>query len=297
MQIEKRFTTIRDTHGEMPIEYLVAGAGPELLLLHGVGDSAETWRWTMPALARHYRVYAPSMPGFGQSAVPEADYTPAFFAAFAAAFLDALAIERAAVVGNSLGGLAALRLALAAPDRVSALGLVDSAGLGRELSLALRILTVPGLGRLATLWHRTALGARMWALNVTALLLAHPRRAPTPWREQLYHMARRPGYLEATVASVRGGSTLVGQRRREILRDALPQLTMPTLIVWGEHDRIVPVKHARAAAARLPGSKLVVLPDCGHLPHVDAPDRFAAIVTDFLQAAEAQQFSARVYGA
>lgn len=104
------------------------------MLLHALGESALDWRWVLPALARTHRVYALDLPGFGYSAKPSADYSPAFFASFVGAYLDALGLERTALVGNSLGGLVALRLALSEPARVSALGLVSSAGLGREVT-------------------------------------------------------------------------------------------------------------------------------------------------------------------
>src|SRR5215210_2718927 len=117
--------------------YLTAGEGAPLVLLHALCESALDWRWVLPALAQAYRVYAPDLPGFGDSDKPAADYSPTFFARFVAAFLDALEVERAAVVGNSLGGLVALRLALSEPARVSTLCLVDSAGLGREVNPAL----------------------------------------------------------------------------------------------------------------------------------------------------------------
>ena len=118
----------------LPTRYLRAGtAGPPLVLLHGVGDNAFDWRWVMPALASTHRVYAPDLPGSGGTAGPLVDYSPAFFTRFVAAFLDALEIDRAAVIGNSLGGLVGLRLALAEPERVTALGLVSSgASVGRS---------------------------------------------------------------------------------------------------------------------------------------------------------------------
>ena len=100
----------------LPTRYLRAGTtGPPLVLLHGVGDNAFDWRWVMPALASTHRVYAPDLPGSGGSAKPLTDYSPAFFTRFVAAFLDALGLDRAAVIGNSLGGLVGLRLALAEP--------------------------------------------------------------------------------------------------------------------------------------------------------------------------------------
>jgi len=101
-----------------------------MVLLHGAGDNALDWRWVMPTLATTHRVYAPDLPGSPESARPAADYSPAFFTRFVAAFVDALNIGRATFVGNSLGGLVALRLALSEPARISALVLADSAGLG-----------------------------------------------------------------------------------------------------------------------------------------------------------------------
>ncbi len=99
----------------LPTRYLRAGEGPPLLLLHALGESALDWRWVLPDLARRHSVYAPDLPGFGDSFKLAADYSPAFFEGFVAAFLDALGVERAVVVGNSLGGLIALRLALSEP--------------------------------------------------------------------------------------------------------------------------------------------------------------------------------------
>jgi 2-hydroxy-6-oxonona-2,4-dienedioate hydrolase len=129
----------------LPIRYLTAGEGPPLMLLHGAGDNALDWQWVLPDLGATHRVYAPDLPGSPDSARPAADYSPAFFTRFVAAFLDTLGIERAAFIGNSLGGLIALRLALSEPKRVMALILVDSAGLGRAVNPAFTSVNVPGL--------------------------------------------------------------------------------------------------------------------------------------------------------
>jgi pimeloyl-ACP methyl ester carboxylesterase len=161
--------------------YLTAGEGPPLLLLHGLGDNALDWRWVIPALAHNCRVYAPDLPGSGGSAKPDTDYSPAFFTRFIAAFLDTLGVERAVVVGNSLGGLIGLRLAMAEPDRVVALGLVSSAGLGREVSYALRSLALPGYGKLAVAWGKRRPGAAQRALGRATLIFRRPWRAPWEW--------------------------------------------------------------------------------------------------------------------
>jgi pimeloyl-ACP methyl ester carboxylesterase len=167
--------------GGLPVHHLTAGEGPPLVLLHALGESALDWRWVLPALARTHRVYALDLPGFGYSGKPSAEYSPAFFARFVSVYLDALGLERAAVVGNSLGGLAALRLALSEPARVGALGLVSSAGLGQEVTYALRLPTLPGYGEAAVAWGKTPLGAFQRAWSRVPLLFGRPERVPTEW--------------------------------------------------------------------------------------------------------------------
>src|SRR5215216_736067 len=158
----------------MPIRYLAGGEGPSLVLLHGAGDNALDWQWVMPTLAATHRVYAPDLPGSPESARPAADYSPAFFERFVAAFVDALDIGQATFVGNSLGGLVALRLALSEPARVNALVLVDSAGLGLAVNPVFTSVNVPGLGEAAIPLWRTPVGAYQRAWERTALLFAYP---------------------------------------------------------------------------------------------------------------------------
>ena len=264
----------------LPTRYLTAGGGPPLLLLHGVGDNAFDWQWVMPALAYTYQVYALDLPGSGGSAKPLPDYSPAFFTRFAAAFLDALGVERAAVVGNSLGGLVGLRLALSDPERVAALGLVSSGGLGREVTYALRSLALPGYGKLAVAWGKRRPGALQRALGRSALLFARPWRVPREWIKEQYRLARLPGFLEAQLATLRAQ---VGPRgQREVLVNRLSHLKVPTLVVWGARDRVLPYSQGQEAAARLPEGTLELVPDCGHAPHVEQPERFASGLGEFL---------------
>jgi 4,5:9,10-diseco-3-hydroxy-5,9,17-trioxoandrosta-1(10),2-diene-4-oate hydrolase len=260
--------------------YLTAGEGAPLVLLHALGESVLDWQWVLSTLVRSYRVYAPDLPGFGGSAKPVADYSPAFFARFAATLLDALELEHSAVAGNSLGGLVALRLALSEPERVSALCLIDSVGLGREASWALRLPTIPGSGDMAAAWSKTPLGAAQRAWLKAQLLFTRPERAPAGWMKEQYRLAQLPGFLEAALAALRAQLDLGGQR--EVLLDQLPRLEIPTLIVWGESDRILPVSQAREAVARLKQGSLELIPDCGHLPQVEQPDHFVGILSRFL---------------
>ena len=264
----------------LPTRYLAAGEGPPLLLLHGVGDNALDWQWVMPALASTYRIYAPDLPGSGDSANPRSDYSPAYFTRFVAAFLDALEVERAAVVGNSLGGLVGLRLALAEPARVAALGLVSSGGLGREVTYALRSLALPGYGELAVAWGKRRPGAAQRALGRAALVFSRPQDAPRKWIKEQYRMARLPGFLEAQLAAVRAQVGLKGQR--EVLVDRLAQVERPTMVVWGTRDRVLPYSQAKEAFSHLQEGYLELIPECGHLPHVERPERFVSNLRRFL---------------
>jgi pimeloyl-ACP methyl ester carboxylesterase len=265
----------------LPISYLTAGEGPPLVLLHGAGDNALDWRWVMPDLAATHRVYAPDLPGSPDSARPTADYSPAFFERFIAAFVDTLEIGPATFVGNSFGGLIALRLALSEPARVTALVLIDSAGLGRAINPAFTSVNVPGLSEAAISFWRTPVGAYQRAWGRTALLFAHPpRTVPREWLAEQCRLALSPGYLEAHTAVLRALVSPLGQR--EVLVNRLSSLKIPTLVVWGARDRVFPESQARDAAARLHEGSLAVISDCGHIPHVECPGRFVGVLGKFL---------------
>jgi pimeloyl-ACP methyl ester carboxylesterase len=263
----------------LPIHYLSAGEGPPLVLLHGAGDNALDWRWVLPALAATHRVYAPDLPGSDDSAKPAAAYSPAFFERFVAAFVDALGFGRATFVGNSLGGLVALRLALSEPARVGALVLVDGAGLGREINPVFTSVNVPGLSEAAIPLWRTPVGAYQRAWGRAALLFARPWSAPHEWLAEQRRLAQSPGYLEAHLTVLRSLVSPAGQR--EVLLDRLPLLEMPTIVVWGERDRVFPDSQAKGAAARLRDGSLELIPDCGHLPQIERPGAFLAALGRF----------------
>jgi pimeloyl-ACP methyl ester carboxylesterase len=265
----------------LPIRYLIAGEGPPMVLLHGAGENTLDWRWVMPDLAATHRVYAPDLPGSPDSARPTVDYSPAFFERFVAAFVDALEIGPATFIGNSFGGLIALRLTLAEPARVTALVLVDSAGLGRAVNPAFTSVNVPGLSEAAIPFWRTPVGAYQRAWGRTVLLFAHPPgTVPREWLAEQCRLALSPGYLEAHLAVLRAQVGFGGQR--EVLVDQLPLLKTPTLVVWGARDRVFPESQAREAVAHLPEGSLALIPNCGHMPHVECPDGFLAALEGFL---------------
>ena len=265
----------------LPIRFLESGTGPPLVLLHGAGNNTLDWRWVLPDLAATHHVYAPDLPGSPDSARPTSGYSPAFFERFVAAFVDTLEIGPATFVGNSLGGLIALRLALSEPARVTDLVLVDSAGLGRAVNPAFTSVNVPGLSEAAIPFWRTPAGAYQRAWGRTALLFAYPPGSvPREWLAEQCRLAHSPGYLEAHMTVLRALVSPRGQR--EVLLDRLPSLQIPTLVVWGARDRVFPESQAREASVRLQEGSLALISDCGHIPHVECPERFMAALGEFL---------------
>ena len=172
------------------------------MLLHGVGTSAGEWTWVLPALARKHLVYAIDLPGYDGSSEPS-DYSPAFTARFIGAFLDAVGVDRAVVVGNSFGGLVALHLALSEPDRVCALVLADSAGLGQAVNPAIVRLILPGEGQLVAALERTPAGAAERAFRRALLMFARPWQIPPTWLTGQYKVAQLTNFTETTRQSLR----------------------------------------------------------------------------------------------
>jgi 4,5:9,10-diseco-3-hydroxy-5,9,17-trioxoandrosta-1(10),2-diene-4-oate hydrolase len=261
------------------VRYLAAGEGTPLVLLHGVGTSSGEWSWVIPDLARNYLVYALDLPGYDGSYEPP-DYSPSYTASFVKAFLDSVGVERAVVVGNSFGGLVALHLALSDPERVSALVLSDSAGLGRAVNPGLMALSSPGAGDLRAALDKKRPGAAKRAFRRALLMFARPWQIPSKWLKDQYKLAQLPNFTDATLGTIR---TVVGSMgQREVLLDQLPSLRMPTLIVWGIEDKVVPYSHAKEAIALVQDGSLELIPNCGHLPHVEQPKRFVSVLGQFL---------------
>ncbi len=275
MNIKSR--TVQVNH--LRTHYLSAGppAGPgqdiTLVLLHGGGESAWAWRWVMPRLAERFRVLAPDLPGSGKSDLVAGRYVAGWYGSFVADFLDAVQIERAVVIGHSLGGLAALQMELGDPGgQVRGLALVSCAGLGRELNPALTLMTLPGLGEWSTLWALTPPGQIQRLGWRASGCFAHPARVPAEWYLDQFWLGMRPGLLWDQLSVSR--SLIDHQGQREIVFDRLSDLRVPTLIVWGDSDQIIPVAHAHVASRQVRHGRLAIIPDCGHMPQIERPGSF-----------------------
>ena len=267
--------------GRPALHLFELGMGEPVVLLHGLGTTAREWRWIWTGLAREHRVLAFDLPGHGRS--ERGDEAPGALTSAVAAALRELDVPAAAIVGSSMGGQVALHLALEQPDRVRALALLAPSGLGRAIAPPQAASTLPGVTELLRIWTRTPPGALQRALGRTSALFARPSRAPLGWLRDQAALAWADGTLDATLRANRAAVSPGGQR--EVLLDALPRIAVPTLLVWGGEDRVLPAAQGRAAVERLPNGRLQVLPACGHLPHVERPADVLAVLMPFLTAA------------
>lgn len=252
-----------------------AGALPPLLLLHGFGDSCLVWEDTQRALAPRWRTVAPDLPGFGETAAPR-DLSLTVGLRWLAAFLPAAGIDRPVVlVGHSMGGLMALQMALSRPQELGGLVLVAPAGIGRELALSLRVLSLPVIGP----WLGRPSLKGVWATYRS--LVCDPACLPGDLVEATYRYLARPRAMAGMLRLLRSGVNIFGLKADLVLRERLGDLRVPTLVVWGRQDPLIPVAHAHEAARRIPGAHLALLNRCGHLPMLERPQEWVRGLEEF----------------
>jgi pimeloyl-ACP methyl ester carboxylesterase len=267
-------------HGH-EVTYRMAGEGPTVVLIHGIAGSSTTWRKVFPALAEDYTVVAPDLLGHGHSAKPRGDYS---LGAYASGIRDLLAVlgqERVTVVGHSLGGGVAMQFAYQFPDWVERLVLVASGGLGTEVNPLLKAVTLPGAEYVVpVLLHRRVREVGEWFGALPRRLGWRPNDTLSEVWRSYTTLTDRPGQ-HAFVQTIRSVIDIAGQRVSAHDRLYLAE-ALPTLIVWGDADRVIPVSHAYLAAEAMPGARLEIIEGAGHfLPWRDA-EQFLPILEDFL---------------
>jgi pimeloyl-ACP methyl ester carboxylesterase len=252
------------------------------VLLHGIAGTSATWDSVIPRLAEHCDVLAPDLLGHGESAKPHGDYSLGAYANVVRDLLEALGMGRATIVGHSLGGGIAMQFAYQFIERCERLVLVDSGGLGRDVHPLLRAAALPG-AELVLPWLSTA-GSRGVGALVRGMTRLGIRAGPDldeTWRS--FVSLGEPAARRAFIQTVRGVIDIAGQRVSATERLYLAE-GLPTLIVWGEKDPLIPVRHAREAHERMAGSRLEIFPGAGHFPYRDDPERFASVLVDFIGA-------------
>ncbi len=251
--------------------------GSTIVLLHGGTGSIEFWLYNIAALAQSHQVYAFDMVGSGKSDFPVADYSLTYQTKFLASFMSKLGIVSATLIGNSMGGGVALQFVGLYPDRVDKLVLVDSLGFGREISLGIRLITLPAIVSL--------LRPGRWMIPVMVRAnFDDGSKISSEWLELRYQVFALPGRNPAILKLGQSNFNVCGVRADvyQPILASLATIAQKTLIVWGESDRIIPVKHAYTAAAGIPNSQLEILEHCGHHPYLEYPDKFNRLVLKFL---------------
>jgi pimeloyl-ACP methyl ester carboxylesterase len=259
-------TRIRDTGGNRPA----------LVLVHGLANSIEIWDRVVPLLSRRFRVVAFDLPGFGQASRPDSAYDAAFFSDQLTAVLDTLGLPRAHLVGSSLGASVILRFSERRLDRIERVVLAAPGGFGRRTHLLMRLPALPLIGY--------QLGRPTPFNNALTLKLAmHDPAQVTPALLELTNLyARVPGSHRSFVRTLQTGVGILGSKDCASVARIAARLDRPALTVWGRQDRVFPPAYAQRAAAILPHSTLCLIDRCGHYPHWEQPDAFAAAVEGFL---------------
>jgi pimeloyl-ACP methyl ester carboxylesterase len=273
-----------ELHGHRAIYHMV-GSGPPVVLIHGMLNSSRHWRSVALRLAERHTVIAPDLIGHGDSATPRGDYSLGAHASSIRDLLAVLGVERATIVGHSLGGGVAMQFFYQFPQRTERLVLISSGGLGHEVSPLLRTASLPGASVLASLATHPRL--------LSGLDAAGRRLSAVGWRRAVYLQAivralrplEQPGARKAFLHTLRSVIDIHGQRvgasdRLYLLKD------MPTLIVWGERDNTIPLAHGRAAQQAAPGARFESLPKAAHFPHLEEPAALAEVLLDFISSTD-----------
>jgi pimeloyl-ACP methyl ester carboxylesterase len=269
-----------ELHGH-PVTYHRMGKGPVLVLVHGITSSSRTWRAVMPGLAKRHTVIAPDLLGHGGSAKPRGDYSLGAYASGIRDLLTMLGVSNATLVGHSLGGGIAMQFAYQFPERLDRLVLVDSGGLGNEVSVFLRAATLPGAEYVLPLLFGqparatgAAFGRVLGRLGVKASANV---RGVVEGLESLGDGEARRAFVHTARSVIDPAGQRVDARDRLYLSE-----DVPTLLVWGGRDPIIPVQHGYEAHELMPHSRLEVFPEAGHFPFNDDPERFVGVLSDFV---------------
>ena len=262
-----------------PVNVIEMGEGPALVFIHGLSGSWQNWLEQIPVFAPSHRVIAMDLPGFGHSPMPAEKISISGYGRIVDELLDKLDVERADVIGNSMGGFIGAELAIAFSVRVSRLALVAAAGLSVEHQRS-----EPGLAALRRLenvlafysgwiatrsdWFARRARTRRAVLSIVA---RHPHRLPAALAAEQIRGSGKPGFIDALDALT-----------DYPIRDRLGDIECPTLVVWGTHDRLVPLRDASEFERLIPHARKVIFEDTGHVPMLERPARFNAELERFL---------------
>lgn len=248
------------------IRYLESGDSKKVIvLIHGLGASAERWEFVIPLFEKNFRVIVPDLIGFGYSDKPSVDYTMEFFADFLLNFLNEIKVSKLNLIGSSLGGQIAAEFACNNKEMIKKLVLISPSGAMKKATPALDAYVMAAL-------YPTTAGAK----NAFEMMTGVGRRIDQKIIEGFIERMRLPN------AKMSFMSTLLGLKNSEALTSKLTEIIAPTLIIWGEKDPVIPIKNADSFVSSIQDCRFYKMPECGHTPYAESPDKFFEIVNDFL---------------
>jgi 2-hydroxy-6-oxonona-2,4-dienedioate hydrolase len=261
--MEEKFINIEGNK----IRYLEAeGSKSTIVLIHGLGASAERWEYVIPLFNKHYRVIVPDLIGFGYSDKPLVDYTTDFFSNFLAKFLEKIGLEKNNIIGSSLGGQIAAEYAFEHQDSIEKLVLVSPSGAMDHSTPALDAYVM------------AALYPNIEGAENAYKMMAAPGQEINP--KIIEDFVKRMKLPNAKMAFM---STLLGLKNAEDITKKLKTLSTPSLIIWGERDPVIPIKFAESFVSSIQDCRFYRMDGCGHTPYVDEPEKFTQLVLDFLK--------------
>jgi len=272
--------------------YRISGSGPAILLIHGIGDNSTTWHTVQTLLARRFTVIAPDLLGHGQSDKPRADYSVAAYANGMRDLLSVLDIDRVTVVGHSLGGGVAMQFAYQFPQLVDRLVLVGAGGVTKDVNVALRIAALPGATEALALLRLPLVLPALQAVGRLggAVFGSTGLGRDLPEVLRVLSDLPEPTASSAFTRTLRAVVDWRGQVVTMLDRCYLTE-SVPVQLIWGTHDSVIPVSHARLAHSAMPGSELEIFEGSGHFPFHDQPDRFVEVVQHFIDTTVPAEYS------
>ena len=263
-----------------PVNVIDLGDGPAIVFVHGLSGSWPNWLEQLPVFARGHRVIAMDLPGFGHSPMPRERITISTYARILDGLLETLGVTAATLVGNSMGGFVSAELAIAYPQRVERLVLVSAAGIStyrhRDVEriepylrrVAPMVAAYTGWTAARSDWVARRPGLRNLTLG---LVTRHPSRLPAPLAAEQLRGAGKPGFMQALRANI-----------DYPVKERLPEIACPTLIVWGGEDRVIPVRDASVFEELIPNSRKMIFDGTGHMPMLERPAAFNALLSEFV---------------
>ena len=266
--------------GNVNTRYWLAGEkGSAVILLHGLNCHVEFWEKNIAALAQEHSVFAVDIVGFGRTDKPAIAYTFQQMADFVIDFMNAMNIDKASLVGHSMGGGITMMVAARVPERIEKIVLVDSSGLGKRMSLLVRLITLPVIGEVLTKPSRQGVVRQM------QMCLYDHSQASDDFIDRAVAIGKLPDTQRSVLSVLRGGCNIFGMKKKVVtdFSECIKRISAPILAIWGRQDRINPFSDGEAAVERMGDVRLHIIDQADHFPQIDKPGEFNATVLDFLR--------------